>query len=478
MKKLMFATALVASAAAFAAPINATSFEGYTADTAVISNGGGDVGEQGAGDNYFCYEGDQDGSMVKAYDVGDNLTAPVARPLYFASASPNANYLELSTEGGTLWRSIDPIRSYTVDNTTTYSNGAPVAVAATGTYLDTLVQFTPTEDGGAPELGEKDKLAIWLNVDSNQQTNLMVKANLYDMGEAPSATPTTFTLAAAEGTKTIVAGEWYRLTIKAIPNVTLTDDNGVIPAFEIYVDGVQMRATTAQFTTAMVETFASMDALSEYMTAAIAANKIFPSLAEMGNQGDTPTLEGVGFKGSGAIDDLVWTTEDPFQGGAGGDDYKVEIGGNDVVITPTAADLAAIAAAAQAAGQTIDVNDKAAVNELLATVIPGTDGIQAWEAAFLGVEPSTNGLEQVAIKSISFDEDGKVVVEMADAIELKTGRGVTINLILKGSDDLTTWTTLQTATDTTEFTAITPAANETKKFYKVVVEFAATPAQN
>ena len=164
MRKLMFATALVASAAAFAAPLNATSFEGYTAGNAVIGNGGGDVGEQGAGDNYFCYEGDQDGSLVKAYGVDDNLTAPtITRPLYFADAAPNANYLELSTEGGILWRSIDPIQSYTVDNTTTYSNGAPVAVASTGTYLDTLVQFTPTEDGGAPELDAADKLAIWLN---------------------------------------------------------------------------------------------------------------------------------------------------------------------------------------------------------------------------------------------------------------------------------------------------------------------------
>ena len=317
MKKLMFATALVASAAAFAeGPLNATSFEGYTANQAVIGNGGGDVGETGANTGYFCYEGDQDGSTVKAYGVDDNLAAPnIPRPLYFAEAAPNANYLELSTEGGILWRSIGQIQSYTVGETTTYSNGNPVAVASTGTYLDTLVQFTPTEDGGAPELGNEDKLAIWLNVDSSGPTpvtNLMVKANLYDFGEAPSATATTFTLAPATGTKEIVAGEWYRLTLKASPNVMNTDENGIIPVFEIFVDGVQMCATTAQFTSAMATMMSGMGALSDKMSAAIAANKLFPSLATMGGQGDTVTLQGIGFKGSGALDDIVWTEEDPF----------------------------------------------------------------------------------------------------------------------------------------------------------------------
>ena len=490
MKKLMFATALVASAVAFAdgaTAINATSFEGYTAGTAVIGTGGGDVGEQGATANYFCYEGDQDGSTVKAYGVDDNLTVPgITRPFFFQGITPNANYLELSTEGGTLWRSINQINSQTDGETTTYSNGDPVAVAATGTYLDTLVQFTPTEDGGAPELTQDDKLAIWLNVDANGVTNLMVRAGyVNDNGTATSTIATNYVLST---TSPVVAGAWYRLTVKAIADVTKCkakngeyNPNG-ITGFEIYLDSVQLAAASTTIADGYIDraTDASEYGWLDQTTDAdfityLQSGKVFPSL-----KGETSgdSLQSVGFKGSGALDDLVWTTEDPFQGGAGGDDYKVEIGGSDVVITPTAADLAAIAAAAQAAGQTIDVNDKAAVNALLATEIPGSGGVQAWEAAFLGVEPSTNGLEQVAIKSISFDDDGKVVVEMADAIELKTGRGVTINLILKGSDDLTTWTTLQTATDTTEFTAITPAQGETKKFYKVVVEFAATPAQN
>jgi hypothetical protein len=482
MKKLMFATALVASAAAFAdSPLNAISFEGYSAD-ATVGNAA-DTPDASGGDNgmYFYFDGDGDGSLVKAFGSGDVVAPQIRRPLFFASASPNANYLELSTEGGILWRSINTVNSDTSGETPTYDLGNAKPIAANGTYFDSLVQFTPTEDGGDPELENGvDKLAIWLNVDSNQQTNLQVRANLYDFGEAPSATEATFTLAPSVGEKKILPGEWYRLTIKAIPNVMVSDDAGVIPAFEIYIDGEPMCATTAQFTSGMVTTLTGMNALSEDMTAAIAANRIFPSLAEMGAQGATPTLQGVGFKGSGAIDDIVWTEEDPFAGGAGGDDYKVEIGGSDVIITPQAGDLAALQAAIVAGGGTLDVTDVAAVNAALAAPIPGTSpSIPSWQALFLGVAPTTNGLEQVAIESITI-ENGTVTVAMSDDLTLMTGRGVDIVLKVIGSNDLSTWNTetpIVTATNTLTIPAITPALGETKKFYKVVVEFAATPAQ-
>ena len=140
MKKLLFATALVASAAAFAdGPISAISFEGYTAgDT--FANGGAEKGEDGndkqAGP-YFLYFGDQDGSSVKEFG-GDNAAAPnITRPLAFANASPNANYLDLSTEGGILWRSI----SNTIQDGGTNTLGTAQAVTTDGIYLDTLVQM-------------------------------------------------------------------------------------------------------------------------------------------------------------------------------------------------------------------------------------------------------------------------------------------------------------------------------------------------
>ncbi len=339
MKKLMLATALVASAAAFADPavlqagspesmsaLNAISFEGYTAgDT--FANGDPEKDEEGtaqSGNGYFFYEGDGlDGSSVKAFG-GDNATAPnITRPRYFAMATPNANYLDLSTEGGVLWRSINAIIQGGTPEAPTYSLGNEKAIAADGIYLDTLVQFTPTEDGGTPEVTSDDKLVIWLNVDSSggsPVTNLMVRAAyIDDSGTSTSATPSNFVVNTASP---IVAGQWYRLTIKAIADATqCKTKNGEynlsgITGFEIYLDGVQLAATTTTIGNGYIDRatdsgeygWLDQGTDADFVTY-LQSGKMFPSLK---GETSTDTIQGIGFKGSGALDDIVWTEDDPF----------------------------------------------------------------------------------------------------------------------------------------------------------------------
>jgi len=469
MKKLMFATALVASAAAFAdAPtaINATSFEGYSAG-AIIANTG-DVGESGANGNYFCFTGgDADGSLVKAYG-GENLTAPVTRTAFYAASNQaNLNYLELSTEGGTLWRSINTIGG----TSGAYTLGSETNVAANGTYFDALVQFTPTEDGGAPELTQDDKLAIWLNVDSNGVTNLMVRAMAWTYeDEDLNPTPTSFVV----NNVSVDANAWYRLTVKAIPSVTT--GNYIFPAFQIFIDGTEVAATEAQYSSDIQTLLASRWA--EGMQSLAAANKLFPSLAGRPSNISAVTLQGVGFKGSGAIDDIVWTEEDPLAGSAGGDNYAVTIGDAVVPITLSAEDVTALGTALFDAGFTgTDLTTPAGVNAALALEI-GSSGIPAWQAFFLGLPLTEVGLESFKITSISFDENGKVVVTVPASVTLLTDHGVNIVLSLQGSDDLSTWSQIETATITNNkpsFEAVTPGNNETKKFYKIVVSFVQTP---
>ena len=471
MKKLMFATALVASAAAFADPtaLNANGFEGYTADSNVTV---GDASDP-AGSMYFLYQGDSDGSTVKAFGVGDNLAAPsITRPFYFQGVTPNANYLELSTEGGTLWRSIDILGTDGPEGgATTNILGTAQAVAAAGTYLDTLVQFTPTEDSNAPELDAADKLAIWLNVDSNQQTNLMVKAGSYDNEGTPIVGGATFVLSG----KTIVAGEWYRLTVKAIDDILPPNESFKIPGFQVFIDSVPMAATTSPISATFVGALREAEMITAEQQTAINSGAYLPSLVA-GTPNVASTLQGVGFKGSGALDDLVWTTEDPFQGGAGGDDYKVEIGGSDVIITPQAGDLAALQAAIVAGCGTLDVTDVAAVNAALAAEI-GSTGIPSWQALFLGLAPTEDGLEGFKIDSISFDADGKVVVTLPADVTPMVGRGVDIAIKLQSTSDLGgSWADVETAggENNKTFAPVQPGLGETKKFYKVVVEFAAS----
>ena len=74
----------------------------------------------------------------------------------------------------------------------------------------------------------------------------------------------------------------------------------------------------------------------------------------------------------------------------------------------------------------------------------------------------------------SLQKMGNVTVALPAGVDPKTGRGVTITLKLMGSDDLSTWTQIETAggTDNKTFAPVAPASGETKKFYKVVVEYA------
>ena len=126
------------------------------------------------------------------------------------------------------------------------------------------------------------------------------------------------------------------------------------------------------------------------------------------------------------------------------------------------------------------MTDVAAVNAAMAAPI-GTTGIPSWQALFLGLPPTAAGLESFKIDSISIGADGKVTVALPASVDPKTGRGVTITLKLKAADTPNAapadWTDVESASGTT-FTPFAPGSTDTKKFYKVVVEFAGSSAQN
>ena len=494
MKKLLFATALVATAAAFAdGPISAISFEGYTAGATFV-NGAAELDETGTAKTpdgpYFYYDGDQDGSSVKAFG-GENPAAPNISPRSTYFSGNNLNYLDLSTEGGILWRGINNITQGGTQEAPEYSLGTAATVAADGIYLDTLVQFTPTEDGGTPELDGDDKLAIWLNVDSTTTpptTNLMVRAGYVDdNGTATSTLATNYVLSTASP---VVPGTWYRLTVKTIADVTQCkakngeyNPNG-ITGFEIYLDRVQLAADRTTIGNGYIDRatdsgeygWLDQGTDADFVTY-LQSGKVFPSLK---GETSTDTLTAVGFKGSGALDDIVWTEEDPLAGGSSSD-YVVEIGGSDVVIQPQAGDLEALQAAIVAGGGTLDVTDVDAVNAALDANI-GTTGVKAWQALFLGLAPTEAGLAAFKIDSISFNGDGDVEVTLPAGVTLMTGRGVDITLKVMAAAEpnaaAADWDEATSATGSKTLPPITPAANATKEFYKVVVEFAASAAQN
>ena len=298
MKKLTFAFACASTLALFAAPISVATFEGVAPGFTGLS-GKTDAGENG-NEVYWQYmgaSGSEDGSVVTAYG-GDNLPAPTGQ----LSGTPGSNYLNLSTEGGTLWRSF---------------NASPSGLGSAETvgerlYIDTMVQFTPTEDGGAPETeANTDKLAIWLHkstdTDGNTTVALKVKAGHYDASMNHSVAEYTLNTA-----KPVVEGTWYRLSVKAIDNILLNETQGLkYSGFEIRIDGELAAASVPTIDEAFVSALKESELLSNDAEASITAGKFIVSMVQA-TPGEATTITAVGFKGSGAIDDVVTTHDELF----------------------------------------------------------------------------------------------------------------------------------------------------------------------
>ena len=311
MKKLTFALACASTLALFADITAPTAdFEtasGYTVDAAVPE----------AENNipywmYIASSGSTDGSTVKAY--GTDVTAPTV------GGDAGSNYLNLSTEGGTLWRSLAE-----GGNTADKTLGTAQTITD-DTYVDTLVQFTANEDVSAEGVATEtdDKLAIWLQkttTDNVESYTLCVKAaQADDDGTTSTFEPKVYTLTRADGqTLTVAPSTWYRLTVKTIADcdqrVALNPSsyNTSVTGFQIYLDGALLKATTATFADGYLDLavnaneygwLSENDAAYALMTSAT----VFPSLvgAEI-----AATLQAVGFKGSGAIDNLLIGTDNP-----------------------------------------------------------------------------------------------------------------------------------------------------------------------
>ena len=300
MKKLLFAIAGAASFAVLAADpsagandISIVGFENYTADQTVIGYGDNGV----AGDTLWSCAGD-DASLVKTLG-GDNAAVPsITEPRPFAGET-NTKYLALDTNGSELQRAIPSDQDQNV-------------VPAAGMYIDTLVQFTPSESAPTSADLTGAKLAIWLGVENNV-TNLYVQGNAWDWDSVGSDFTMSSQAYALTG-KTIEPGTWYRLTVKAIPNVLSAESPYAISAFQIFVDGTEMAAATAPISSALQDAFhdAEISYASADIGTAIQANKLIPAIQSgIGDPADTVTLTSVGFKGTGALDDFVVTTEAP-----------------------------------------------------------------------------------------------------------------------------------------------------------------------
>lgn len=281
MKKLLISIVATASLALVAkadvAP-NATSFETYPENVAFSV----DLDDNGtnAGEKYWS-GGDQGSEfLIKALAGEGGLGAKsVDRPKSWKGTTPDANALSIDTDVA-LSRHVNA--------------GRTAQEIVTDLYFDSMVQFTATDT--APTVTKTadgvtgDKLIVWMReVVAGNETPatyaLYVTAGVKDQSEIKT---THYELTSVAG---IVPDSWHRLTIAI-------SKTGETPTFKVYVDGVVAKSAKIYNPDGEDQTFEQ-------------AVEEFGSLTSA-QETNSGTLTSVSFQGKGAIDDLVWTTEDPF----------------------------------------------------------------------------------------------------------------------------------------------------------------------
>lgn len=280
MKKLLTMVVSCASALFAMADVQlptGTDFESYKVNDAGAVAGGPAIplninkdDNGGDGDRYWYSKTSTEG-IVEAAVTNNGTTA----------------YLMLDTSE-VLERTIGGYS--TVDGTTTFASTNLVGGAI---YFDSKVQFTATEDDVTPSEG--DKLVVWLK--AVEGTDAVGNEGEEDY-VAPVAGSTNLVITAGNGIvddkavpgNFVVSSElfpiepnsWYRLTIKAFVNNLGT-------FFNVYINGVLV--------TVVVNGEEKTD---------------FASLVSAAEEDLNPTtISAVGFKGNGAVDDLVFTKSNP-----------------------------------------------------------------------------------------------------------------------------------------------------------------------
>ena len=388
MKKLLITTMAAASLAfcAKAEDYTKTSFENYAAGDALLINAAdeGDVWTSQATDPLF---------------VISNLTdfangSKVSRPDLWANANENdLRALTIDTDA--------PLFCHLKNNTDYNLSNGPM-------FFDSVVQFTATDVAAEPE--RLDKLRVWLYASPEDSegrlfnetqpiTNLVITAGYYDnVGNKVSTNYLT--------NVSIQPDTWHRLTIKAINDIGTP---AFTPGFEVYVDGDSN----------------PVSGKCDYVGENPVSVTKFPSLVARNNNGEN-SLQCVAFDGKGAVDDIVFTTTDPFY-------VAPETPKEFLLNLALSADEAAEATLLEVLADGGDLGNGGSYKLNL-----GTENVIAWVACADGYKVSNNGA--------TYDEGGYwiVPINVADATENGTVNvTITIEEVGDGSGEEPTTSTVE-----------------------------------
>ena len=180
-------------------------------------------------------------------------------------------------------------------------------------YFDSLVQFTVNEDD-PPTPKSGDKLAVWLQ--GGETTNLVVTAGYFaKVGNDDTLVATNYVVTTNNVAVTLEPGTWHRLTIEAI-NIFDTNEDAFV-GFRIYVDGTLLNTGSAISANPFWDSVEGegLSVFDDHQPTTTAISYVedgvlFPALYSSGD--NHATLSCVAFEGTGALDDFVFTTTNPF----------------------------------------------------------------------------------------------------------------------------------------------------------------------
>lgn len=246
-------------------------FEGYEVGDKII--------EAGAASGWSS-DTEDDASIIVEIANDFVQRTGISRP---ASGTPGPQALQLVTEGGTLKRELASAQSFEESDL----------------YVDTLVQFVPSEDLLDLSDDKEIKVAAYAYIteidEVSSVTNLAIYHMVYDSEMGPVITNTVTS-------KIIDADEWYRLTIK------LVNGGSGFQACQVMLNSEAISDANNAYSNTWDDRLAVDDVDPDGGTWFLSAATV-----------SSTSISSVQFKGTGYIDDLVVTDEEPDYepGGAG-----------------------------------------------------------------------------------------------------------------------------------------------------------------
>ena len=171
--------------------------------------------------------------------------------------------------------------------------------------IDGMMRFTATEDDSVPSLPEGSKFALWL-YGSGGVTNLRVTAAGNTTRTAATYIATNYCLAVSSDE--LYAGEWCRVTVRAIPSITTQSGERTLMGFVVFINGKPAACADPDYRSRFFESpqsvFASDSPFNEVAEALIDLKLLLPSIRRSGYSVDSGRLASLDFVGNMHLDEL------------------------------------------------------------------------------------------------------------------------------------------------------------------------------